>query len=139
MNRPRWAGSGKNAPKIRATPTIVNGTRFPSKLEAERFIFLRDRLSEGVIRDLILQPQYPLVIDGRPILTRSSRYPNGRKSKWRGDFGYTICASDETVIEDTKGYDTYRMRLRRAIVEAIYDIEIKVITDPRSPIVSAQT
>jgi hypothetical protein len=71
------------------------------------------------------------VIDGRPVLIRSERYPNGRAAIYKADFVYERRerAGDpwETVVEERKtGWDDPASRLRRAVVETIYQFRIVV-------------
>ena len=80
-----------------------------------------------LIRDLKLQPRYPLGFDDCPILIKSDGYPNGRRAVYVADFKYYDVFADQVVVEDVKGVDTPISRLKRAIVEATYKIEIKLL------------
>lgn len=111
---------------IKANRTKVDGRWFDSAREAARYVDLKAMEAAGEIRDLELQPKFPLVIKGRNVLIRSRGYPNGRKATYKADFAYTVVATGEEVVEDSKGYDTPIARLRRAVVEAIYGIRIKL-------------
>jgi len=86
---------------------------------------LLERASE--ITKLELQPKYELVINDKPIKIRSKGYPNGRRSSYKADFRYLDTRTAKTVVEDVKGFDTGASRLRRAVVECIYDIRIEII------------
>lgn len=115
---------GRKPNKYRAKPEYVNGTRFASGREANRYRELLLLERAGEISELELQPAYPLEIDGRPVLIKSKGYPNGRRSKYTADFRYTDARTGRQVVEDVKGFDTTASRLRRAVVECIYGIEI---------------
>lgn len=108
--------------KYRAKPVTIDGIRFASKREANRYSELRLLEKAGVIRNLELQPKFALMIDGRPILIRSKGYPNGRAASFKADFAYF--EDNRRVIEDSKGVRTEAYALRRAVVEAIYGIRI---------------
>lgn len=114
--------------KYRAQATYVNGIRFASKKESQRYIDLlwrRDTLGE--ISDLELQPVFRLEIGDKPILLRSERYPNGRRCSYVADFRYRDLITGNWVVEDVKGMDTPLSKLKRGIVEAQYGIIVKVI------------
>jgi hypothetical protein len=111
--------------KYRSKPTTVDGIRFASKKEARRYSELKLLEQAGAISDLEIQPVFPIVIAGKPVLLRSSGYPNGRKAKYLADFAYV--ERDERVVEDVKGMDTPLSALKRALVEAIYGVKVVVL------------
>lgn len=108
------------ANKFSAIKTTVDGIRFDSKREAERYQELVLLQRGGVISDLELQPAFKLEIDGRPVLIRSDGYPNGRQVTYRADFAYTVVATGERCTEDSKGFPTPEYKLKRAVVEAMH-------------------
>lgn len=111
--------------KYFAKKTEVDGITFDSQKEARRYQELRLLERAGEITRLKVQPEFPLEVNGRPVLIRSKGYPNGRRAKYVADFKYM--RGTENVVEDVKGFDTPVSRLKRAIVEAEYEIEIQVI------------
>lgn len=114
--------------KYNAKRTIVDGIVFDSKREAKRYSELKIMERAKLIRDLKLQPRYPLLgFDGCPILIKSKGYPNGRRAVYVADFKYYDVSARQVVVEDVKGVDTPMSRLKRAIVEATYKIEIKLL------------
>lgn len=110
--------------KFRAKAVVVGGERFDSEGEYGRWCELRLQERAGQISNLERQKVFPLEIDDKPVLIRSKGYPNGRRAKYTADFVYF--QGNERVIEDFKGYDTAESRLRRAVVEAIYNVRITV-------------
>lgn len=80
----------------------------------------------GEISQLEVQPKFPLRTGKRDIKIRSERYPNGRRASYYGDFAY-LTKSGKRVVEDVKGADTNISRLKRAIVEAQYGLEIDIV------------
>lgn len=112
--------------KYRAKSEIVDGHRFPSGREARRYRELKLMEAGGAIREIELQPKFKLGTDDAPILIRSAGYPNGRRATYFADFRYRDQAG-KIIIEDVKGIDTPLSKLKRAIVEAQYLVEIVLI------------
>lgn len=112
--------------KLHAEPTELDGIRFASKKEARRYAELKLLQSAGIIGPIELQPKYVLGSESAPVKIKSKGYPNGRRAAYYADFKYYDYREKAWIVEDTKGYDTALSRLKRAIVEAQYQIEIKV-------------
>lgn len=77
--------------------TWVNGVKFDSKREAERYTVLLIRLGAGEIEKLKLQPEFTI--------TESYRLPDGKLVKaqrYRADFSYVVRETGEFVVEDVK-------------------------------------
>jgi hypothetical protein len=125
--------------KYGAKPTEVDGHKFPSRKEARRYGELRLLERAGEIQNLALQPRYPIIINGVPV-----RYPSGVALEYRGDFRYLDTRTNRVVVEDVKGVrktprppgvkkprhegtDTDASRIKRALVAAIYGIEVRVV------------
>lgn len=101
--------------------TEVDGIRFHSKKEAKRYQELKLLERAGEIRDLQLQPNFPLNDSNINIKT-----PTGRTMKYIADFKY-ITAGGTLIIEDVKGYDNQLGQVKRAVFEAIYKIPVTLI------------
>lgn len=104
--------------KYRAKPTIVQGIRFASHAEARRYQALRLLEQAGTIRQLKLQPRYPLVFKGKHDLVHVGAYV--------ADFWYLQVngAVERPVIEDVKGVRTPVYKLKKKLVEGIYGVTI---------------
>jgi hypothetical protein len=118
--------------KYKNVKEVVDGITFDSRKEAARYRELKLLHQAGEITEPELQPKYPLVIfqpDGtyRDVRIRSVGYPKGRAASYTADFRYQDKRNGEQIVEDVKGMDTTASRLRRAVVEAIYAIEIQLI------------
>lgn len=113
----------KRSNKYGAKRIRVNGHTFDSKREADRYKILKAMQMAREISELELQPQFPFMIGGKPVLMRSKGFPNGRRVKYVADFRYKD-ADGNTVIEDVKGYATDVYKLKKAVVEAIYGIKV---------------
>lgn len=101
--------------KYRAIPTIIDGIRFSSKKEARRYESLKCLLKAGQIDALIMQPTYPITINGHQVC------------KVKLDFRYLDKKTGQTVIEDVKGYDNPLSKLKRKLVQAQHGIEVVIV------------
>lgn len=123
--------------RIAKRVTLPGGEVFDSIAEMHRYNTLLIRQKIGEIRNLRRQVKYPLAIEGRPIKIRSPRYKNGRQCVYTADFVYEEWANKPRqgsgqepywvkVVEESKGYHTDASRLRVAIFEAQYNIEVRM-------------
>jgi hypothetical protein len=109
--------------KYGAKPTTIDNIRFASQAEARRYAELQLLVKIGRIRDLTLQPKYPLHVvklyrNGWPIEIETV-------ATYVGDFEYIECESGEIVTEDVKGFKTAAYLLKKKLVRAIHGIEIR--------------
>ena len=93
--------------KYNATPTIVDGRRFHSKREANRYCELKLLQREGKISDLQMQVPFFLVI----------------KEKYIADFVYH--EKGERIVEDVKGAITSSYRRKRKAMLKQHSITIR--------------
>jgi len=91
--------------KYRAVKTVVDGHTFDSKREAERYMELKLLVKAGLIKNLDLQPSFPLQ-DG--FTCKGKKY---RPIIYKADFGYI--ENGEYVVEDVKGMETDVFKLKR--------------------------
>ena len=101
--------------KYKAVKTTVDGVTFHSKKEASRYVDLMNLQKSGYISNLRLQPEFPLMVNGKKI------------GKYIADFSY-VCKGVR-VIEDVKSKATITpvYRLKKKILET-YDPPV-VITE----------
>lgn len=102
--------------KYGAKPTVVDGIRFHSKRESERYSELKLLERANKIEALQLQVKYPVIINGNKICI------------YIADFVYRVC-SDEAmgcpeVVEDVKGAKTALYSIKKKLVEALYPFKI---------------
>lgn len=106
--------------------TFIDGIKFDSKLEAERYAQLKILERAGVIRDLELQPEYELI----PSFKKDGK--TWRKSVYKADFRYILAEDDSYIIEDVKGSTsviTDVFRLKQKLFEYKYpDYTISIVT-----------
>lgn len=106
--------------KFRNQPVEIDGHRFDSKKEANRYCELKLLQKAGEISHLELQPKFYLYGSNGPVLMQSARYPNGRRATWSGDFAYFCSKRNKRICEDVKGMRTDMYLLKKAIVIACY-------------------
>ncbi len=107
---------GKRSGKFNARKTTVTGILFDSKLEANRYIFLKEQERKGNIKDLEMQQPYDIEINGMHVC------------KYVSDFCYTNNISGLFVVEDAKGNLTPIYKLKKKLMKAVLGIDIKEVT-----------
>ena len=75
--------------KYNAKKQIYKGKKFDSKKELQRYLILEKMEMQRMIFNLELQPQFPLMVNGKKI------------GRYTADFKY-INRKGETIIEDVK-------------------------------------
>ena len=102
----------KKPNKYDAKATVVDGQRFASKAEANRYLELKSLREAGEIAWFITQVPF--------------RLPGG--IVYRADFLVVWKGGGFVTVEDVKGFLTPVSKIKIAQVEAIYGIKIEVIT-----------
>lgn len=107
--------------KYRAVPKVVQGIRFASTREANRYLDLVLLVKAGEIQDLELQPEFPIE------MLRPSTGEVIHCGRYCADFAYYDVRTGAVVIEDVKSSATATeaYRLRKRLVEAQYAIQIQ--------------
>lgn len=98
--------------KYRNTPTVIDGVRFDSAGEADRWGELRLLQAGGAIRDLRRQVAHPLFVNGVLVCTL------------RADFEYVETASGRVVTEDFKGVRTKDWTIKAKLFRALTGREV---------------
>lgn len=101
--------------KYHARRTEADGIMFDSKAEARRYSELRLMERAGLVTGLELQPCYPIAVNGK------------RVALYKADFRYQD-SEGNTITEDVKGVRTPTYRLKKKLVEALYDIAITEVS-----------
>lgn len=96
--------------KYHAKPTTVNGIRFASKRESERYQDLKLLQIAGEIDDLELQPRWDLHVKGVKVC------------RYVADFGYQ--QDGAFVVEDVKGVRLPLFKLKAKMLKAEYGITV---------------
>lgn len=106
--------------------TVADGIKFDSKLEAERYLQLKEWEKEGRITGLELQPCFELV----PAFEKNGK--KWRRTVYKADFQYYSCADGKCIVEDVKGSTamiTDVFRLKQKLFEYLYpDLAISIVT-----------
>ena len=98
--------------KYRNSKAIVDGIKFDSGAEGERYKILKAKEKAGLIKNLQLQVNYPLLVNGLKICD------------YRADFVYEV--GGKTVVEDVKGqlHDVFKLKYK--LMYACYVITILI-------------
>lgn len=97
----------------------IDGIKFDSIGEGDRYKFLRDMQGAGVIKNLRLQVPYEL--------TPKYREKDGtavRAMKYIADFVYILSDTGDEVVEDFKGRRTQSYIDKRKLMMKVHGIEI---------------
>jgi hypothetical protein len=108
--------------KFSSVMTTVDGIKFRSKAEARRYGELKLLEKAGEIKDLELQPRYPLHVGGFGI------YRGTHIGDYLADFRYREGPKGLLRIEDVKGVKTALYRWKKKHVEAQYGITVTEVT-----------
>jgi len=103
----------KRKSKFGNKTTEVDGIKFDSNREAKRYRELLLMMKAGLIGHLKLQVPYELNAGG----THSVVYV--------ADFVYIDAVTGETVVEDSKGFQTVIYKKKRKLMKKIFGITIK--------------
>jgi len=110
-----WPDNKKS--KYGARKVEIDGIKFDSKRESERYTVLKYLESIGNITDLQLQVKFELqpkyIMDGKTI----------RAITYIADFVYKD-KNGNTVVEDSKGYRTKEYLLKKKLFEYKFNLKI---------------
>ncbi|AMC13333.1 DUF1064 domain-containing protein [Liberibacter crescens] len=101
--------------KYGSVRTTRDGTCFASKAEADYYGRLKMLEKSGEVSQVVLQPSYPVIINGIKVFT------------YRADFSFYDVHDQRFRVVDVKGYDTPISKLKRKCVKAMYDIDVEVV------------
>ena len=113
----RLVSFGTTPTKYRNKRTVADGITFVSMAEANRYRELKLLQAHGAIRNLELQPVFPLIVAGAKVGKYSAdfRYERADKGAW------------VSVTEDVKGFETAVFRLKAKLVMALYGVRIELV------------
>ena len=86
--------------KYKNSKVVIDGIKFDSGAEGERYKILKSAEKAGLIKNLQLQVNYPLLVNGLKICD------------YRADFVYEV--GGKTVAEDVKGqlHDVFKLKYK---------------------------
>lgn len=105
--------------KYRAKKTTLDGIKFDSKKEADRYWELKILQKQNKIRNLKLQVPYLIAVNNQNIC------------KYIADFVYDD-SQGNSIVEDVKGVATPAYKLKKKLMKAVYGINISEYP-PRNP------
>ena len=104
--------------KYRNCPTVLDGIRFDSKAEAQRYAELLLLLRAGIIKELRRQVKFVLIPTQRDEQGKLLE----RERAYIADFVYL--RDGEKIVEDVKGVRTEVYKLKKALMLERYGIRI---------------
>lgn len=112
----------KGNSKYKAKKTEVDGIKFDSQKEANRYLDLLVLEKAGLIQDLDRQVRFEL----QPSYKKKGK--TIRAIYYIADFVYYDTFKGQKIVEDTKGYRTEIYKLKKKLFEFKYpDLEIKEV------------
>lgn len=112
--------SGNHTSKYKAVKTEVDGIKFDSKKESNRWLYLKEKENQGDIKYLQMQVPY--------IIIQKSQY--GRAIKYIADFVYFDSQKGTVIVEDVKSPYTRKnpvYRLKKRLMAEVHGIIIKEV------------
>ena len=123
----------QNKSKYGANKTEIDGITFDSRKEARRYTELKILQRAGEINGLELQVKFELIPIQREPDTVGKRggVIKGKMIErpvyYVADFVYTITATGEKVVEDTKGFRTKEYIIKRKLMLYKYGLRIREV------------
>ena len=102
-------------PKYGNKKVTVQGIKFDSKWESQRYLYIKSLERAGTVKDLELQVRYNLMVNDEKICA------------YIADFRYQKQNKDGEwyeVVEDAKGVETPEFKLKKKLMKACLGIEI---------------
>ena len=107
--------------KFNAKSIVIDGHKFPSLKEAQRYNELKLLEKAGKIKNLELQPEFEI------IPKQKYRGKTLKRAKYTPDFKYLDVDNNEWVIEEVKGMPTVDYVLRKKLFILNYGDEYKFL------------
>ena len=112
LYNPKLRGS---RPKYGNKKVTVDGIKFDSRWESQRYLYLKSLDRAGTVKDLELQVKFPIVINGEKICSYIADFRYKRQNQ--PDEWYDI-------VEDAKGFETPEFKLKKKLMKAVHGVEI---------------
>jgi len=105
----------RSRPKYGNKKTVVNGIKFDSKWEAERYLYIKSLERAGRVKDLELQVRFNLIVNDQKICAYIADFRYKREDK-NGEW--------HEIVEDAKGVETSEFKLKKKLMKACLGIDI---------------
>lgn len=105
----------RSRPKYGNKKTVVNGIKFDSKWEAERYLYIKSLERAGRVKDLELQVRFNLIVNDQKICAYIADFRYKREDK-DGEW--------HEIVEDAKGVETPEFKLKKKLMKACLGIDI---------------
>ena len=99
---------------------VLDGIKFDSKREAERYSYLKVLERVGEIEQLELQKKFVLV----PAQRNKAGKVTERAITYRADFYYFDKRSGKWVVEDAKGVKTAVYKMKKKLMRSVHGLNI---------------
>ncbi len=116
---------------------VYGGREFASKLEGERWLFLRDAERRGLISGLRCQVPFTLFPDeytDEEVRLKTKTKTVTRRTytgvRYVADFIYFSTKKGQYVVEDTKGMQTPEFKLKMKMMHYLKRIDIRLVRKP---------
>lgn len=106
--------------KYRNKKVVLDGIRFDSKREAERYSYLKVLERVGEIEKLELQKKFVLV----PAQRNKAGKVTERAITYRADFYYFDKRQGKWVVEDAKGVKTDVYKMKKKLMRSVHGLGI---------------
>ena len=93
----------------------IDGIKFDSKWEGERYLYIKSLERAGRVKDLELQVRYNLIVNEQKICAYIADFRYKREDK-DGEW--------HEIVEDAKGVETPEFKLKKKLMKACLGIEI---------------
>ena len=105
----------RSRPKYGNKKTVVNGIKFDSKWEAERYLYIKSLERAGRVKDLELQVRFNLIVNDQKICAYIADFRYKREDK-DGEW--------HEIVEDAQGVETPEFKLKKKLMKACLGIDI---------------
>tara|TARA_B100002019_G_scaffold285131_1_gene293724 strand:+ start:763 stop:1134 length:372 start_codon:yes stop_codon:yes gene_type:complete len=105
----------RSRPKYGNKKTVVDGIKFDSKWESQRYLYLKSLEKADRVKNLELQPKFIISVNGQKICTYIADFKYDKEDKdgvW------------EHIVEDAKGVETPEFKLKKKLMKAVHNIDI---------------
>lgn len=106
--------------KYRNKRVMIDGIRFDSKAEGDRYLALKAMQAVGAIQSLRMQVPFLLI----PRQRRDDGVAE-RECRYLADFVYLV--GDKTIVEDVKGVRTAEYIMKRKLMLSVFGVSVQEV------------